>query len=211
MVDLQTIIASNTSAIPITRLQQGRTHPSRFVGMHWCQPAHVTRFMEVIRGELTSGRGISGDGGTGATDREGTFALSQVDVPGVHVNRIGYAMYREALHLIDSGGGRCRDDRSLGRMRWGSGRRSAGAAAGSTSAAARNSTPARWNRGAPDSEQDRRSLPHRARWPKPMRGDSRMGRFSSTTLPTMPRSGKNATASTPGKCRGGSTSRFPGR
>ena len=47
-------IASNTSALPVTRLQKGRKHPERFLGMHWAEPAHATRFMELIRGEKTS-------------------------------------------------------------------------------------------------------------------------------------------------------------
>lgn len=102
VVDPQTIIASNTSAIPITRLQQGRTHPSRFVGMHWAQPAHVTRFMEVIRGELTADAVFQAT--AELARRIGKEpSLCHKDVPGFIVNRIGYAMYREALHLIDSG------------------------------------------------------------------------------------------------------------
>ncbi len=47
-------IASNTSSLPITHLQRGRVHPERFLGMHWAEPAHVTRFMELVRGEQTS-------------------------------------------------------------------------------------------------------------------------------------------------------------
>src|ERR1051326_296104 len=47
-------IASNTSAIPISHLQKHRKHPERFLGMHWAEPAHATRFLELIRGEKTS-------------------------------------------------------------------------------------------------------------------------------------------------------------
>ena len=47
-------IASNTSALPISTLQRSRKHPGRFVGMHWAEPAHITRFLELIRGEQTS-------------------------------------------------------------------------------------------------------------------------------------------------------------
>jgi 3-hydroxybutyryl-CoA dehydrogenase len=46
-------IASNTSAIPISILQANRKHPNRFVGMHWAEPAHATRFLEVIKGAQT--------------------------------------------------------------------------------------------------------------------------------------------------------------
>ena len=42
-------IASNTSGLPITLLQSDRKHPERFVGMHWAEPCHLTRFLEIIR------------------------------------------------------------------------------------------------------------------------------------------------------------------
>ncbi len=93
---------SNTSSIPISTLQQDRRFPARFVGMHWAEPAHATRFLEIIRGEQTSDEAV-----------ESTVALAKLfgkdpsliekDVPAFVVNRIGYAMYREALHILESG------------------------------------------------------------------------------------------------------------
>ena len=102
VVSADAIIASNTSAIPISALQIKRAHPGRFVGMHWAEPAHITRFLELIRGEQTS------DATLAATEamarRLGKDPhVCRKDVPGFIVNRIGYAMYREALHLLDTG------------------------------------------------------------------------------------------------------------
>ena len=54
IVGLKVPVGSNTSSIPITQLQQDRKNPGRFVGMHWAEPAHATRFLELIRGERTS-------------------------------------------------------------------------------------------------------------------------------------------------------------
>jgi 3-hydroxyacyl-CoA dehydrogenase len=48
------LIASNTSAIPITKLQEGALRPERIVGMHWSEPAYVSPFMEIISGPLTA-------------------------------------------------------------------------------------------------------------------------------------------------------------
>ena len=45
------IIGSNTSAIPVSVLQAGLQHPERLLGIHWAEPAHITRFMEVICGK----------------------------------------------------------------------------------------------------------------------------------------------------------------
>jgi 3-hydroxybutyryl-CoA dehydrogenase len=95
-------VASNTSAIPISALQRARFHPERFLGMHWAEPAHATRFLELIRGELT---------GDAAFDRAAELArrcgkepsFVDRDVPGFIANRLGYAVYREALHLIETG------------------------------------------------------------------------------------------------------------
>jgi 3-hydroxybutyryl-CoA dehydrogenase len=95
-------IASNTSAIPICRLQAGRRVPGRFLGMHWAQPCHATRFLELIRGEQTSDAALAAAQALSlACGKEP--CLVQKDVPGFIVNRLGYAMYREALHLIEMG------------------------------------------------------------------------------------------------------------
>jgi 3-hydroxybutyryl-CoA dehydrogenase len=107
------IIGSNTSAIPVSLLQKGAKHPARFVGIHWDEPAHVTRFMEVIAGEQTSPK---------YARRVMQLAVSwgkepsllRRDVPGFITNRISYAMFREACHLVDSGVATVEDvDRSL--------------------------------------------------------------------------------------------------
>ena len=95
-------IASNTSALPISTLQTGRRVPGRFIGMHWAEPCHLTRFLEVIRGEQTD------DATVEATLRLARRAgkdptLVNLDVEGFIVNRLGYAMYREAIHLLESG------------------------------------------------------------------------------------------------------------
>ena len=102
VVSTDAIIASNTSAIPISQLQQRRTHPTRFIGMHWAEPAHLTRFMELIRGDETSMETLAA--AEAMARRLGKDpCICQQDVPGFIVNRIGYAIYREALHLLDSG------------------------------------------------------------------------------------------------------------
>ena len=97
-----TIIASNSSAIPITKLQQNRKHPERFLAMHWAEPAHATRFMELIPGEKTSNATLKTTLTLAKSLGKDPVVLTK-DIPGFIVNRIGYAMYREALSLLDSG------------------------------------------------------------------------------------------------------------
>jgi 3-hydroxybutyryl-CoA dehydrogenase len=95
-------IASNTSALPISHLQRGRRHAERFLGMHWAEPAHATRFMELIRGEHTSDAAFNAAAQLAkAIGKEP--CLVKKDVPAFIVNRVGYAMYREALNILEMG------------------------------------------------------------------------------------------------------------
>jgi 3-hydroxybutyryl-CoA dehydrogenase len=95
-------IGSNTSALPISLLQSTRKHSERFLGMHWNDPAYATRFLELVRGEKTSDAAFAaGVELASALDKEP--ALVRKDVPGFVANRLAYAMYREAVHLLETG------------------------------------------------------------------------------------------------------------
>lgn len=98
----QVPVASNTSALPISLLQRARRRPERFLGMHWAEPAHATRFLELVRGEETSEEAFQA-GARLARSVGKEPSLVQKDVPAFIVNRLGYALYREALHLLESG------------------------------------------------------------------------------------------------------------
>lgn len=95
-------IASNTSGLPISLLQSGRAHPARFVGMHWAEPCHLTRFLEVVRGGQTDDATIDTALALGRkVGKDPT--LVRKDVDGFIVNRLGYAMFREAFWLLENG------------------------------------------------------------------------------------------------------------
>lgn len=101
-VSVSTPIASNTSSLRISDLQAGRQRPERIVGMHWAEPAHITRFMEVIPGEQTSEVALQKT--LALAHRIGKDpCLVTRDVPAFIINRIGYAIYREAAYLLDQG------------------------------------------------------------------------------------------------------------
>src|SRR5438309_1232945 len=55
----EALIGSNTSALPVTELQRGARHPERILGIHWAEPAHITRFMEIICGNQTDPAGAA--------------------------------------------------------------------------------------------------------------------------------------------------------
>lgn len=98
----EALIASNTSSIPIALLQQGALHPERILGIHWAEPAHVTRFMEIICGEQTSPECTQAAvEWARAWGKEPT--LVKKDIRGFVANRIMYAMIREAFFLVENG------------------------------------------------------------------------------------------------------------
>lgn len=96
------IVASDTSGIPISKLQAHISHPERFAGMHWSNPPHIIPMIEVIAGEKTAPSTVT-------TIRElirGIGLLPVVvkkDVPGFVENRVLYALLREAVNLVEQG------------------------------------------------------------------------------------------------------------
>lgn len=96
------VLASDTSGIPITKLQAGLSAPGRVVGMHWSNPPHIIPIIEVIAGAETSPETVSWMVET----VEGLNMLPILvkrDVPGFVENRILYAIMREAVDLVERG------------------------------------------------------------------------------------------------------------
>lgn len=97
-----TVIASNTSSFPIALLQAGRKHPTRFIVMHWGEPAQIMRYLEVIPGRCGSPRTLRLVRRLGEICGKEPTVLRE-DIRGFLSNRMMYAMIREALHLVEAG------------------------------------------------------------------------------------------------------------
>ena len=95
------VIGSNTSAIPVTILQSGLKHPERLLGIHWGEPAHILRFLEVICGEQTDIR-YAEKIVTLAEKWGKEPSLIRKDIRGFITNRLMYAMMREAIYLVEN-------------------------------------------------------------------------------------------------------------
>ena len=107
------LIGSNTSAIPIRQLQEGAVHPERILGIHWGEPAHVLRFMEIICGDLTDPMN-AGRVRTMALRWGKDPSIVRRDIRGFITNRCMYALMREAFYLVRNGYATVEDvDRSL--------------------------------------------------------------------------------------------------
>ena len=95
------IFATNTSSIPVTRIAASLEHPGRLVGMHFFNPAHIMKLVEVISGAAT-------DPGctavvTQLTIRMGKVPVQAQDAPGFIVNRVARHFYVEALKMLEEG------------------------------------------------------------------------------------------------------------
>ena len=96
------LLVSNTSAIPITILQGQTSFPERFLGLHWAEPSHTTRFLEIICGEKSDPAfaewlaDLSVNWGKEPT-------IVRKDIRGFITNRLMYALYREAFYLVENG------------------------------------------------------------------------------------------------------------
>jgi 3-hydroxybutyryl-CoA dehydrogenase len=98
----EVLLTSNTSAIPISLLQKQTLHPGRFFGLHWAEPSHTTRFLEIICGEgseLERGEWLYRL--AHCWGKEPT--LVRKDIRGFITNRLMYALYREAFYLVENG------------------------------------------------------------------------------------------------------------
>jgi len=96
-----TILASNTSTIPITELARGRQRPDQFCGMHFFNPVRRMKLVEVIRGKQTSDETVATV--VAHAKRLGKFPIVVHDGPGFLVNRMLFPYLNEALDLLADG------------------------------------------------------------------------------------------------------------
>lgn len=95
------VIATNTSSLPISRLARGLKDPSRFVGMHFFNPATVMKLVEVIGGVATDPTVAARVAAT--ANAWGKVAIPVADVPGFVVNRVARPYYAEAFTAWNEG------------------------------------------------------------------------------------------------------------
>lgn len=97
----ETILASNTSSISITKLAAATSRPDRVIGMHFMNPVPVMKLVEVIRGLATSDETY--DKVQGLTEKFGKTALDCRDSPGFVSNRVLMPMINEAIFTLYEG------------------------------------------------------------------------------------------------------------
>jgi len=97
----ETILATNTSSISITQIASALQDPSRFVGLHFFNPAHLMKLVEVISGKQTNPE-IALAMMTFSKSL-GKTPVEVKDSPGFIVNRVARHFYVESLKLLEEG------------------------------------------------------------------------------------------------------------
>ena len=98
-----TILASNTSSISITRLASTTDRPERFIGLHFMNPAPVMKLVEIIRGIATDVPTY--DAAVAFAQSLGKTTANAEDFPAFIVNRVLVPMINEAIYTLYEGVG----------------------------------------------------------------------------------------------------------
>jgi 3-hydroxybutyryl-CoA dehydrogenase len=96
-----TLLASNTSALSITRIASATTFPERVLGMHFFNPPSAVLLLELVRGKQTSEDTLSRARALG--ERMGRRVIVVKDSPGFASSRLGVVLALEAMRMLESG------------------------------------------------------------------------------------------------------------
>lgn len=96
-----TILASNTSSLPIARIASATGRPQRVIGMHFFNPVPLMALVEVIAGPLTAA--AVAEATIFAARRLGKTPVLTTDTPGFIVNRVARPFYLEAMRIAGDG------------------------------------------------------------------------------------------------------------
>ena len=111
-----TIIASNTSTISITRLAESLQRPENFVGMHFFNPVHMMPLVEVIRGAKTSDEAIATT--VVLAQKMGKTPIVVNDCPGFLVNRVLFPYFGAFDLLLKDGADFQQIDKVMEKFGW---------------------------------------------------------------------------------------------
>jgi 3-hydroxybutyryl-CoA dehydrogenase len=96
-----TIIASNTSSLPINEIASKTEHPNRVIGMHFMNPPHVMRLVEIVPSKSTSKETL--DKAVAFAKSLGKEPLIVPNIPGFVLNRLLFVLLHEAMALVEAG------------------------------------------------------------------------------------------------------------
>jgi 3-hydroxybutyryl-CoA dehydrogenase len=98
----EALVTTNTSSLRLAALEDGLEHPERFAGLHFLNPPELVEVVEVVGGRHTSPGSLETLAGW-MRELGKAPVIVRRDTPGFIVNRLQYALLREAYALVDSG------------------------------------------------------------------------------------------------------------
>lgn len=101
IISPETVIASNTSSLPIAEIAAGAKHPERIIGMHFFSPVEQMPLLEVVTSDDTSEQALATVVALGR--QLGKTVIVVQDSPGFYVNRLLTAYLNEAFKLLEEG------------------------------------------------------------------------------------------------------------
>lgn len=95
------LLATNTSSLSITKIAAAAAHPERVVGMHFFNPVHIMKLVEVVRAEQSARPAV--DLALALAVRLGKDPIEVADAPGFASSRLGIAIGLEAIRMLEAG------------------------------------------------------------------------------------------------------------
>ena len=106
------IIGSNTSSLSISAMQNALRQPHRMIGLHFFNPVHINRLVEIVRGNVTAADVV--DASQAFVKRIDKDAIVVKDSPGFATSRLGVLLGLEAMRMLEEGVASAEDiDRAL--------------------------------------------------------------------------------------------------
>ncbi len=116
LTDPAVVVASSTSGLLMTDMAVECRHPERFLVGHPFNPPYLIPLVEVVGGRQTDPDAVSWAEAFYTAAGKTSLTMEQ-EVPGFVGNRLQEALWREALHMVNSGAGDGAADRRLDRAR----------------------------------------------------------------------------------------------
>lgn len=95
----ETILATNTSSLSIEKIASATLRADRVIGMHFFNPVHIMKLLEVVIGPETSEDTLVAT--LGVAGRVGKEAITVKDAPGFATSRLGVALGLEAMRMLE--------------------------------------------------------------------------------------------------------------
>jgi 3-hydroxybutyryl-CoA dehydrogenase len=95
------ILATNTSSLSVSAIASATRRPERVIGLHFFNPVHIMKLLEIIVGDQTSPQTLAA--ALEVASRIGKEAITVKDTPGFATSRLGIALGLEAIRMFEQG------------------------------------------------------------------------------------------------------------